>query len=279
MGIRDSYKPIAGWSVKEVDAFLRSKNMDDYNLLDVRQPVEYAQGHLPGSVLIPVVELGDRVSELDPRKPTVVYCASGSRSRAAAGILLHAGFREVHNMEGGMNAWEGAMAEGTPEEAMIFFSPAKSASMYICLAWLLEEGTRRFYEGLKDSADSPESIRLYAQLSSAEEHHKATLVTLYGKISGKSEQMIATDCPELDSDTSDIMEGGLRISEWLAWARGRQTADILELLMTLEAISYDRYLYMMRTAEGDLVKEVFTRLSTEEKHHLQALTDLFERSL
>ena len=61
------------WSADEVREFLREKNPEDFNLIDVRQPGEYEQGHLPGAQLIPVGELDARAKELDPNKPTVTY--------------------------------------------------------------------------------------------------------------------------------------------------------------------------------------------------------------
>lgn len=74
-------------------------------LVDVRTPEEYADGHLPGAVNIPVDELGRRLDELGPRdKPVVVYCASGVRSASAARILAAAGFSAVHNL-GAMSNW------------------------------------------------------------------------------------------------------------------------------------------------------------------------------
>jgi rhodanese-related sulfurtransferase len=52
---------------------MKEKNPDEYNLVDVRQPKEYERGHLSGAKLIPLGELKDRLSEVDPNKPTVVY--------------------------------------------------------------------------------------------------------------------------------------------------------------------------------------------------------------
>ena len=52
---------------------LEGKAPADINLLDVRQPGEYEQGHLPGAVLVPVNELESRLKDLDPDKPTVTY--------------------------------------------------------------------------------------------------------------------------------------------------------------------------------------------------------------
>ena len=74
-------------------------------LLDVRSPEEYARGHLPGALNIPVQELDRRVAEVGPPDgELVVYCRSGHRSSRAAEILRQHGFSKVHNL-GPMTAW------------------------------------------------------------------------------------------------------------------------------------------------------------------------------
>ena len=73
MGVLDYFKPVSTWSAEKVREFLSQKDSADYNLVDVRQPKEYEQNHLPGARLIPLGELQNRLSELDPNKPTVVY--------------------------------------------------------------------------------------------------------------------------------------------------------------------------------------------------------------
>lgn len=73
MSILNYFKPVSTWSTEEVRKFFQEKNPEDYNLVDVRTPKEYEQGHLPGARLIPVGELANRLSEIDPKKPTIVY--------------------------------------------------------------------------------------------------------------------------------------------------------------------------------------------------------------
>jgi sulfur-carrier protein adenylyltransferase/sulfurtransferase len=73
MGIADYFKPVMSMSAEEVREFLKNKNPDEYNLVDVRQPKEYERGHVPGARLIPVGELRDHLHELDPDKPTITY--------------------------------------------------------------------------------------------------------------------------------------------------------------------------------------------------------------
>jgi rhodanese-related sulfurtransferase len=73
MGILNYFKPVATWSSEKIRLFLKEKNPSEYNLIDVRTPEEYEQSHLPGARLIPVKELAGRLSEIDPKKTTVVY--------------------------------------------------------------------------------------------------------------------------------------------------------------------------------------------------------------
>ncbi len=74
-------------------------------LVDVRSPEEYAGGHLPGAVNVPVQELDRRLAEVGPPDhELVVYCRSGHRSTRAAEILRQHGFTKVHNL-GPMTAW------------------------------------------------------------------------------------------------------------------------------------------------------------------------------
>jgi phage shock protein E len=74
-------------------------------LVDVRTAGEFAAGHLPGAVNIPLHELDRRTRDLGPKeRPIVVYCLSGHRSHRARGILAASGFSAVHDL-GAMRYW------------------------------------------------------------------------------------------------------------------------------------------------------------------------------
>ncbi|HEX6315417.1 MAG TPA: molybdopterin-synthase adenylyltransferase MoeB [Gemmatimonadaceae bacterium] len=74
-------------------------------LLDVREPWEWAIGHLPNAVLVPLAQLDLQLASLDPDRETVVYCHRGSRSAVAASQLCAAGFSRVGHLEGGIDRW------------------------------------------------------------------------------------------------------------------------------------------------------------------------------
>lgn len=84
------------------------KRYSDPNLtvLDVREPMEYAFGHIPGAKLIPLGELDERLSELNTDKEIWVICRSGSRSDLASQKLHEKGF-QVKNVVPGMKDWQG----------------------------------------------------------------------------------------------------------------------------------------------------------------------------
>lgn len=76
-------------------------------VIDVREPYEFRQGHIPGATLIPLGRLQSKVSSLDRSKPYVLVCLSGSRSRQACGLLAQAGVEQITNLTGGMSSWDG----------------------------------------------------------------------------------------------------------------------------------------------------------------------------
>ncbi|HET9253094.1 MAG TPA: rhodanese-like domain-containing protein [Candidatus Eisenbacteria bacterium] len=74
-------------------------------LLDIREDWEWEKAHLEGAIHIPLDELTDRVSELDPRSEIVVYCHHGDRSVDGCLVLWEHGFRKVRSLTGGIEAW------------------------------------------------------------------------------------------------------------------------------------------------------------------------------
>lgn len=201
------------------------------------------------------------------------------RSRAAASILSGAGFKEVRSMAGGMKAWEGLTAEGPPEAGMVHFSAATRPLEMAALAWVLEEGSRRFYSGLNDLVPEEEAKDLFSDLSAAEEQHKIALVGLYQEFSRKSPDPQFARALFPSEDLEDVMEGGMKVSEGLQWARGKALAEIIDLSIALEANSYDLYIKMERRVEDPQGKKIFKLLFLEEKAHLQRLSFMLGKKM
>ncbi len=77
----------------------------DIFILDVRTQEEYDAGHIMNSTLIPLETLTTQLNEIPKDKKILVYCRSGIRSAQASEILVNNGFKNVYNMNGGIEAW------------------------------------------------------------------------------------------------------------------------------------------------------------------------------
>jgi rhodanese-related sulfurtransferase len=86
-------------------------------LIDVREPEEYIEGHIPGVRLIPMGKIPEMVDTLDPDQEYLFICRSGRRSSMVAHYLQKLGFKKVHNFYGGMLSWEGPLEYGEVEES------------------------------------------------------------------------------------------------------------------------------------------------------------------
>ncbi len=84
------------------------KDRADVVVFDVREQVEYDEGHIPGVTLIPLGEVPNRLSEIPKDKTVIMTCRSGNRSGQATDFLRQNGYTNVHNMEGGIVAWQQA---------------------------------------------------------------------------------------------------------------------------------------------------------------------------
>lgn len=94
----------------------RLDNGDDIQLIDVRQPDEYAFAKINGARLIPLGEILQRMDELDESKETVIHCKMGGRSAQAINFLTRAGFKgKMSNLKGGITAWSNEVDPKIPK--------------------------------------------------------------------------------------------------------------------------------------------------------------------
>ena len=84
------------------------QNRDDVILIDVREQWEYDEAHIPNVTLIPMSELANRLDEIPTDKEVILTCRSGNRSGQVTEFLQQNGFDNVHNMQGGILAWQQA---------------------------------------------------------------------------------------------------------------------------------------------------------------------------
>ncbi|MCA9937821.1 MAG: rhodanese-like domain-containing protein [Anaerolineales bacterium] len=92
----------------DVQTVSQIKDRSDVVVLDVREQWEYDEQHIPGVTLIPMGEVPNRLSEIPTDKTVIVTCRSGNRSGQVTDYLRQAGYTDVHNMAGGILAWQQA---------------------------------------------------------------------------------------------------------------------------------------------------------------------------
>lgn len=91
-------------------------NGEDFQLIDVRQPDEYAFAKIEGAKLIPLGEIVKRMSELDANKELIIQCKAGGRSAHAIQMLESAGFKgDMKNLKGGITAWSNDVDPKVPK--------------------------------------------------------------------------------------------------------------------------------------------------------------------
>lgn len=89
---------------------------DEIQIVDVREPNEYAFARIPGSVHIPLGQVLNRMNEIDPSRETVVHCKMGGRSARAIEALKRAGFQgNLLNLKGGITAWSNEVDPSVPK--------------------------------------------------------------------------------------------------------------------------------------------------------------------
>ncbi len=249
---RDKIDSISSERTREI---VSSRDLDQYQLVDVRQPGEYAKGHLPGALLLPLGDLAARAAELDGDKQTIVYCRSGVRSKTACQILARLGFDQVLDMKGGITSYNGEQVEGGVDAGLEFFMDHDFDSAYE-MAFTMEAGLKNFYLVLADEAETDEDRQTLIKLSQFEDGHMTRLRKKFGEV-----------CFDYDST---IIEGGIDVEEMISYFGDQlfSRQSIFQLAMKLEAQAFDLYSRLARKHQGEDIDSFYQTMAADEHKHL-----------
>jgi rhodanese-related sulfurtransferase/rubrerythrin len=267
---------IKNMTTDEVKSYLDTHAVGEYNLLDVRQDWEYGEFHLPGARLIPLPELSDRLGEIDGTKPTLVYCAVGGRSSAAANLIHGQGFKDVYNMLGGIMAWKNEYAIVPDSLGMIQFSGKESPLEILSLAYTMESNLGVFYSEMR-STGKQELADAFTQLVKFENGHKAKVFNL-----ARERDPSIKNHEDMEQRAAiPVLEGGMTADEFLDGNKDylKTPRGALEAAMMFEAQALDLYMRFALKAEGGASMELLHTLAQEEKHHLKLLGKLMDRKI
>ena len=265
--------PVQSMNPDEARAYLSDKTLQEVTILDVRQPGEYEEGHIPGATLVPLAVLTDSLDQIDPFKPVLVYCAIGGRSRIAAQTLAGKGYEQVINMSGGFKAWNGQAAFGAEEAGVDIFAELDSAEMILATAYSLEEGLRDFYLRMLDRVSDEKVKSVFRLLADIEIKHKDRLFAEYTRITGKDDRG-DFECRFV----TPLMEGGMTTEEYMARFKPdfESPVDVISLAMSIEAQALDLYIRSAAWTQSDDNRAILEQIASEEKTHLERLGQLMD---
>jgi rhodanese-related sulfurtransferase/rubrerythrin len=257
------------WTAEQAREALGKSRPDEWTVLDVRQPWEHQEHRLPGARLIPLVELPDRVSEIDPDKPLLVYCHSGGRSQAAARFLEGQGHLAVHNLLGGISAWRGLTASGPINAGLDLFADAADDTDVLFLGYGMEAFLQAFYTRMEEGCEPGEVREAYARLADFEDAHQRALLERHNR---KAERPMSRE--DFDAVSKKLVaEGGVDPERFFREnaATLDSAHDVLSTAMMLEAQAYDFYMRASRLESNESLAGLFRDLAVEERAHMRVL--------
>lgn len=262
----------------DLDDLRRKTRERDYLLLDVRQPVEYREDHIPGARLIPLPEIESRLNELDSDQDLIVYCRSGGRSAVAAALIKDAGPRRgrIYNLVGGITGYEGKNLKDVPHLELFPRDLTMIQTLY--RAMNMEKGAFIFYNEVAREYAGTELGAMIAELGGMEETHAHSIYNYWARhhrahCEETFEQLFA----RLDGR---IMEGGKPVAAWLA-RLGSDPQDrqlrILELACEIEYYAYDLYRGLAGRSQSEEATRTYLFLAEQEKAHVRVISKALQR--
>ena len=276
--------PIESIYPEELPAFSAKLKEADYTLVDVRQPGEYQEGHIPGARLLPLPEIEGHLDELATTPNLVFYCRSGARSQAAANLAqaaLPPGTR-ILNMLGGFMAWDGRALTDMPR--LEVFRPGRESfdttSQALLRAMDLEKAAQRFYQAAESRATSSEMAATLATLGKVERTHARVIFHRLQHADAEYADRDFESC--FEEQRGDILEGGESLEAVVArlGIPGSAGADsdfclsVTELALMIETAAYDLYKNLAGVHAGTELEPVFLELAEDELKHQRLLARL-----
>jgi len=262
------FAEVASMTEAEAQAFMESHPSESYQLVDVRQPGEYEESHLPAAVLVPLNVLTAGGGKLNPDKPTIVYCRSGGRSAAATQFLVGQGFKHVFDIGKNIVSWLGLRVDGPPDAYLDLIRPEAEFPDAWSLAFAMEEGLQRYYVALEKAETREAYRRLYRKLAGFEDLHKERLNQAY-----RSFDKSRPDLDRFMKEHPQLIEAGAinQHSPLNIIGQLKTPVDVFSLSMAIEARSQDLYFRLAQQSTDSETRRLFLELADEEKMHLAYL--------
>ncbi|MCU0598620.1 MAG: rhodanese-like domain-containing protein [Desulfobacterales bacterium] len=265
-------------TVDQLKRYMHSTPEKEYLLVDVRQPGEYMQTHIPGALLMPLSDLKTKLSSLPADRDIVFYCLAGSRSRTAAVMAADQkkdSQKRIYSLEGGISQWTGASIDKIPK--IQIFDKSHTIPQLLETAVRMEKGARVLYEKLNEINLLNSGGDIFSQLAEAEMSHARTL---FGLIEKYSDAPLQSFDEFFNALPDDMVEGGDAVDDLVGYIHSIQKygcINLLDLAMDVEFVSYDLYktLANLKIGEGD-AERILLGIAQAEKNHMSMIADSYE---
>lgn len=260
---------VTNLSAEELREYIATSQESEYQLIDVREPEEYARGHIPGAQLIPLSEIEARQPQIRRLRDqnAIFYCRSGGRSfRAATWASQLVQLHHVFNLVGGWDGYRGQTAVTLPRLRSVDLSGGAESLLRQALA--LEKGTHEFYELLlREYVTGPIATAMHS-LAEAEIAHAHLIHKLLGAL---ADGPVPSFTEMFAAASGRIVEGGATFAELLDRVRSVEGAEaaVLELALEIELSAYDLYKSLAAVVTGETAKHALLDLAQQEKRHSQ----------
>jgi rubrerythrin len=255
----------------ELEIFLDTHAEKSYLLIDVRQPLEYERGHIPGAKLMPLMEVEANLFDLPSDRDLIFYCTNGGRSQWAASLAGEGEVCEknVYHLMGGLRAGENGTLSGYPN--IQIFDKDQNIENLLSTAMNLEKGAWRFYQHLSEKFRDTSIQTKFKQVSIAEKAHAALVYQFldkFDKTLPPFEQLFQTL-------NGEIIEGGQTfedICRHLERLDNQWCPGIIDLALKIEYEAFDLYRAMADRTEETDARTLFLSIAQAEKDHMRSVS-------
>lgn len=262
--------------IKEIDAdnlraLMELQPDTDFVLVDVREPDEYEQEHIPGARNQPVMEIEENPGSVRLARHTIFYCLGGKRGmRAATRALQVNPDATIYNLSGGIKAWRGEVLADRP--ALQVFEDASAPAEVLLRAMVLEKGAQRMYEEIQARLSHQELLPVVDGLRRAERNHARLLFDLLAEhYPGTTTEPF--DALYDEAIRGDVLESGEPLEAAVARMEQFTSPDqeMFELALEMEFKAYDLYRNLAHRAEPDGLRTGLETLASQERRHARSL--------
>ncbi|BCS99010.1 sulfurtransferase [Desulfoluna limicola] len=249
----------------------------EYLLVDVREPQEYEQAHIPGAQLLPLGQLESRLEALPRHRDIFFTCRSGARSRVAASMAAEkmAEHRGLFNLDGGILGWQGHTVKDFPRVKLLVLE--EGVQQTLMAAMDLEKGAWNIYRYIQEQFSGTALSQTIEYLSLAEIGHAEALYDVWRQ---------GEDNPPQFEDLftglkGELLEGGMSLTEAVLRLESTMIPvdlAVYELALDIEFTAYDLYRYAGETTDNPALKKLFFGIGEGEKKHMATIVGALNTS-